>query len=160
MENANIAQIGTPEEIISNPANDYVKSFFKGVNITNVLNASHIARKSNLTIVKKEGSGLKSAIKYISDYDREFGYFVDKSNKYLGLITLSSLKKQEKVNGTILDAIINQETILDTDPISDIISIVSQAKHPIAVINKNGKYLGSISKSILLEAFDEGSDDE
>jgi len=160
MENANIAQIGTPEEIISNPANDYVQSFFKGVNITTVLSASHIARKSNLTIVKKEGSGIKSAIQYIGDYDREFGYFIDKSNKYLGLITLSSLKKQEKIGGSILDAVIKHETILDETPISDIISIVSHAKYPIPVLNSKGKYTGSISKSILLEAFDEGSDDE
>lgn len=160
MENANIAQIGTPEEIISNPANDYVQSFFKGVNITTVLSASHIARKSNLTIVKKEGSGIKSAIQYIGDFDREFAYFIDKSNKYLGLITLSSLKKQEKIGGSILDAVIKHETILDETPISDIISIVSHAKYPIPVLNSKGKYTGSISKSILLEAFDEGSDDE
>ena len=160
MENANIAQIGTPEDIISNPANEYVRSFFKGVNITTVLSASYIARKSNLTFVKKEGSGIKSAIKYLGDYDRDFAYYIDKNKKYLGLITLSSLKKQEKIGGTVLDATINQETIRDTDSINDIITIVSSAKHPIAVLNDQGKYTGSISKSILLEAFDEGSDDE
>ncbi|WP_458700742.1 glycine betaine/L-proline ABC transporter ATP-binding protein ProV [Sulfurospirillum sp. 1307] len=160
MENANIAQIGTPEEILSNPANDYVKSFFKGVNITNVLSACHIARKTNLTIVKKDGSGLKAAIRYISDYDRDFAYFIDKSNRYLGLITLASLKKQEKIGGNIFDAIIKQESILDSTPISEIISLVSKSKYPVAVVNENGKYVGSISKSILLEAFDEGVDYE
>ncbi|MDX1809861.1 MAG: glycine betaine/L-proline ABC transporter ATP-binding protein ProV [Sulfurospirillaceae bacterium] len=156
MQNANIAQIGTPEEIISNPANDYVKSFFKGVNVTSVLSASHIARKTNLTIVKKEGSGIKSAIQYMSDYDREFGFFVEKNNKYLGCLTMSSLTKQQKLGGTIYDAIIEQETILETTPISDIISLVAKAKNPIAVLGEDGKYKGSISKSILLETFDEG----
>lgn len=156
MQNANIAQIGTPEEIISNPANDYVKSFFKGVNVTSVLSASHIARKTNLTIVKKEGFGIKSAIQYMSDYDREFGFFIEKNNKYLGFLTMSSLSKQQKLGGTIYDAIIEQETILETTPISDIISVVAKNKNPIAVIGEDGKYKGSISKSILLETFDEG----
>ncbi|WP_331776069.1 glycine betaine/L-proline ABC transporter ATP-binding protein ProV [Sulfurospirillum sp. 1612] len=156
MENANIAQIGTPEEIISNPANDYVKSFFKGVNVTSVLSASHIARKSNLTIVKKEGSGIKSAMQYMSDYDRDFGFFVEKNNKYLGCLTMASLSKQQKLGGTIYDAIIEQETILENTPISDIISVVASHKNPIAVVGEDGKYKGSISKSILLETFDEG----
>jgi len=156
MENANIAQIGTPEEIISNPANDYVKSFFKGVNVTSVLSASHIARKLNLTIVKKEGSGIKSAIQYMSDYDRDFGFFVEKNNKYIGCLTIDSLNKQQKLGGTIYDAVIERETILESTPISDIISLVASTKHPIAVVGEDGKYRGSISKSILLETFDEG----
>ena len=156
MENANIAQIGTPEEIISNPANDYVKSFFKSVNVASVLSASHIARKSNLTIVKKEGTGIKSAIQYMSDYDRDFGFFIEKNNKYLGCFTMESLSKQQKLGGTIYDAIIEQETILESTPISDIVSLVASRKNPIAVVSEDGKYKGSISKSILLETFDEG----
>ena len=39
MQGGEVSQIGTPEEIISNPANDYVKSFFQGVDVTSVLSA-------------------------------------------------------------------------------------------------------------------------
>jgi glycine betaine/proline transport system ATP-binding protein len=159
MQGGEISQIGTPEEIISNPANEYVKSFFKGVDVTSVLSASHIARKTNLTIVKKEGSGLKSALQYLSDYDRDFGYLIEKNNKYVGTLTQNSLKKQQKIGGTLEDAIVFSETILDTTPISEFIGLVASAKYPVAVVNEKGIYKGSISKSILLEAFDEGSED-
>jgi glycine betaine/proline transport system ATP-binding protein len=159
MQGGEIAQIGTPEQIINTPANDYVKSFFKGVDVTSVLSATHIARKSNVTIVKKDGSGIASAIKYMSDYDREFGYYIEKNNKLIGTITLSALKRAQKNEGVIEDALISCEMIEENQSIGDIIGIVAKAKYPVAVVDAKGTYKGSISKSILLEALDEGGED-
>lgn len=48
MQNGEVCQVGTPEEIINQPANDYVRSFFKGVDVTSVLTASHIVKKITL----------------------------------------------------------------------------------------------------------------
>jgi len=160
MQNGEISQIGTPEEIINNPANDYIKAFIQGIDVTSILNASHIARKSNITIVKKEGSGIKSALKYIKDYDRDFAYLIGKDNFYLGTLSVKSLKREEKRSGTIEDAIIENETILESTSISDFIGTVASSKYPIAVIDEKGKYKGSISKTLLLETLDEGVENE
>ena len=111
MEGGEVVQIGTPEEIINNPVNDYVKSFFKGVDVTSVLTASHIARKVRPTIVNKEGTGIKTALTYIGDFDEDYAYFVEKSGKYIGLLTLESLKEQRKIDGNIHDAIIDEKPI-------------------------------------------------
>lgn len=160
MENGVVSQVGTPEEIISNPANDYVKSFFKGVDVTSVLHASHIVKKTKSTIVNKEGTGIKTAIQYITDFDDDYGYLIAKSGKYLGVLTLESLKEQQKAGGTINDAIINEVTIQDDTPISDIISDVAANAFPSAVVDEKGKYKGTISKSRLLKLFDEGVENE
>ena len=160
MQNGEICQVGTPEEIINNPANDYVKSFFKGVDVTSVLNASHIVKKTHSTIINKESTGIKSALQYISDFDEDYCYFVEKSGKYIGLLTVESLKKQQKSNGTIHDAIINEKTINENLPISEFISDIANNIYPTAVIDDNGKYKGTISKSRLLKVFDEGVDNE
>ncbi len=158
MEGGEIAQIGTPEEIINKPANDYVRSFFKGVDVTSVLNASHIARKVRPTIVNKEGIGIKSALQYIGDYDEDYAYFVEKSGKYIGLLTLESLKEQREKNGTIHDAIIEEQAINENLQVSDFIATVAQHSFPTAVVNDEEKYIGTISKSRLLKVFDEGVD--
>lgn len=160
MQHGEISQIGTPEEIINNPANDYVKSFFKGVDVTSVLNASHIATKVRSTIINKEGTGVKSALQYLSDFDDDFAYFVEKSGKYLGLLTLDSLKEQKKLGGTIKDAIIDEKPINENLQISEFISDIAAHKYPTAVIDDKGKYKGTISKSRLLKIFDEGVDYE
>ena len=158
MQNGEVVQIGTPEEIINEPANDYVKSFFKGVDVTSVLNASHIAKKVKSTIINKEGVGIKSALQYIGDYDEDYAYFIEKSGKYIGLLTVDSLKEQKKINGSIHDAIIDEKPINENLQISEFISDVAGHAYPSAVISDDGKYKGTISKSRLLKVFDEGVD--
>jgi glycine betaine/proline transport system ATP-binding protein len=160
MQNGEVCQVGTPEEIINQPANDYVRSFFKGVDVTSVLTASHIVKKSHSTIINKESTGIKSALQYISDFDEDYCYFIEKNGKYIGLLTLESLKKQQKSNGTIHDATINEQTINESLPISEFISDIANNIYPTAVIDDNGKYKGTISKSRLLKVFDEGVDNE
>lgn len=37
MQNGEVVQVGTPDEILNNPANDYVRTFFRGVDISQVV---------------------------------------------------------------------------------------------------------------------------
>ncbi|MEA3383145.1 MAG: glycine betaine/L-proline ABC transporter ATP-binding protein ProV, partial [Campylobacterota bacterium] len=156
MQNGEISQIGTPEDIISNPANDYIKSFFKGVDVTSVLTAAHIVKKVHSTIINKEGTGVKSALQYIADFDENYAYFLEKSGKYIGLLSVESLNEQKKLGGTIHDAIVNECSINENLQISEIISDIAEHTYPTAVVNDDGKYKGTISKSKLLKVFDEG----
>ncbi|NQY22128.1 MAG: glycine betaine/L-proline ABC transporter ATP-binding protein ProV [Campylobacteraceae bacterium] len=158
MQNGQISQIGTPEEIINKPANDYVRSFFKGVDVTSVLRASHIVKKVHSTIINKESTGIKSALQYIADFDEDYGYFMEKSGKYLGILTVDSLKAQKDINGSLHAAIIDEKAISQDLAISDFISDIADHIYPTAVIDENGKYKGTISKSRLLKVFDEGVD--
>lgn len=158
MKEGETMQIGTPEEIINNPVNDYIRSFFKGVDVTSVLTASHIAKKVRSTIINKESTGIKSALQYISDFDEDYGYFLEKSGKYIGLLTVDSLKEQKELGGTIHDAIIDEKAISEDLPISEFISDIASHVYPTAVVDSEGKYKGTISKSRLLKVFDEGVD--
>ena len=158
MQNGQISQIGTPEEIINKPANDYVRSFFKGVDVTSVLRASHIVKKVHSTIINKESTGIKSALQYIADFDEDYGYFMEKSGKYLGILTVDSLKAQKDINGSLHAAIIDEKAISQDLAISDFISDIADHIYPTAVIDEKGKYKGTISKSRLLKVFDEGVD--
>ncbi len=160
MENGVISQIGTPEDIINNPANDYVRSFFKGVDVTSVLSASHIVNKNRSTVINKDSTGIKSALQIISDYDEDYAYFLEKNGKYIGVLTLESLKEQQKSGGTIHDAVIKQDSIHEDQQISDFISDIAKHEFPTAVTTEEGKYKGTISKGRLLKVFDEGVDNE
>nr|WP_237673276.1 glycine betaine/L-proline ABC transporter ATP-binding protein ProV [Malaciobacter halophilus] len=160
MQHGEISQIGTPEEIINNPANDYVRSFFKGVDVTSVLNASHIVKKNHSTIINKPSFGIKSALQYISDFDEDYAYFIEKNGIYIGLLTVDSLKEQQKIGGSLHDAIIKQDSIDENLQISEFISDIAEHTFPTAVVDEKGKYKGTISKSSLLKVFDEGVENE
>ncbi|RLA73650.1 MAG: proline/glycine betaine ABC transporter ATP-binding protein ProV [Epsilonproteobacteria bacterium] len=156
MEGGCIAQIGTPDEIINNPANNYVRSFFQGVDVTAVLTATHIVRKTRPTIIQRDGFGIKSALQYISDYDENFAYYIKKDNTYIGLVTVESLKIQQEKNGNLIDAVVQQTPIDEETQISDFMGDVANYNYPVAVVSKTGKYKGTISKSRLLNILDEG----
>ena len=160
MQGGEVVQIGTPEEIINEPANDYVKSFFKGVDVTSVLTASHIAKKVRPTIINKESTGVNSALQYMADFDEDYAYFIEKSGKYIGILTLDSLKEQKKNKGNLYDAVSCNKAINENLQIFEFISDVVDYNYPIPVVSDEGKYKGTISKSRLLRVFDEGVDHE
>ena len=53
MEGGRVVQVGTPEEILSNPADEYVSSFFRGVDVATIYTASDIALKDNVTVIRR-----------------------------------------------------------------------------------------------------------
>lgn len=156
MEGGEISQIGTPEEIISNPVNKYVKSFFHGVDVTSVLSASYIVKKNMPTVIQKEGFGIKAALKYMEDFEEDYAFYLTKNHKFLGVLTRDKLNKSNSIDEAIVDGI----TVIDSTPISDIIGIVANCAFETVVVDKDGKYQGSISKKRLLVALGEGVENE
>ena len=152
MQDGVISQIGTPEEIISNPANDYVRSFFQGVDVTSVLSASHIVKKNIPTLIRKEGFGVKAAIKYMEHFESDYAYYLTKTGHYLGVITTESLQ----TNKTLEEAIVDTTSIKNSTPINELIGTVAESSFQTVVVDEQGKYQGSISKTKLLKTLDEG----
>ena len=86
MQNGEVVQVGTPDEILNNPANDYVRTFFRGVDISHVFSAKDIARRTPNGIIRKRRFGPRSALKLLQDEDREYGYLVERGNKFVGVV--------------------------------------------------------------------------
>lgn len=156
MQGGEVIQVGTPDDILHNPANDYVRSFFKGVDVSNVFCAKDIASKSKLTLIKKDSSeGLRSGLQLLNEHERDFGYVIDKSNRFIGVVSSSSLHDVIKNKQTLAEAIIDEvKPILADTSIRDIISIVAQAPCAVPVIDEQHKYVGVVSKARLLETLD------
>ena len=53
LKDGELVQEGTPEDILLNPANDYVQSFLQDVNRTKVLNATHAVNPARLTLTMR-----------------------------------------------------------------------------------------------------------
>lgn len=84
---------GTPDEILNNPANDYVRTFFRGVDISQVFSAQRYCRRSPVGLIHKTpGFGPRSTLKLLQDEDREYGYVIERGNKFVGIVSIDSLK--------------------------------------------------------------------
>lgn len=156
MQNGEVVQVGTPDEILNNPANDYVRTFFRGVDISQVFSAKDIARRTpNGLIRKTHGFGPRSALKLLQDEDREYGYVIERGNKFVGAVSIDSLKaaltQQQGLDAALIDAPLAVDA---QTPLSELLSHVGQAPCAVPVIDEDQQYVGIISKGMLLRALD------
>lgn len=96
MQDGRFVQIDTPEQIVSNPANDYVKSFFRNVDVTQVFKAGDIARQDvepgdGVREVSADAS-LDEVLSVVADADGP-APVVDSDGKRLGAISKTALLK-------------------------------------------------------------------
>lgn len=161
MQGGEVVQVGTPEDILNNPANDYVRTFFRGVDISQVFSAKDIARRRGALIRKTPGFGPRAALKLLEDEDREYGYVLERGQKFIGVVSIESLKTALKANQSLESALLDSPAAVQADmPLSELISHVAAAPCAVPVINEDNNYIGIISKAMLLQALDKEGGNE
>ncbi|PWC09976.1 proline/glycine betaine ABC transporter ATP-binding protein ProV [Brenneria roseae subsp. americana] len=156
MHGGEVIQVGTPDEILNNPANDYVRTFFRGVDISHVFSAKDIARRRPVTLIRKTpGVGPRSALKILQDEDRDYGYVLERGQKFIGIVSIDSLKQALKAQQPLEQALLSDPAPVPADmSLNELISQVAQAPCAVPVIGENNEYIGIISKGMLLQALD------
>lgn len=154
MEGGKVVQVGAPDEILKNPANDYVKSFFRNVDVTAILTAGDIARKKTVTVIEREGAGVASALERLRSNDEDYGYVVTSDQHYRGVVSMQSLLETEQNGGSLSDAFIDAAPLNGNTPLSELIGQVAASGFYLPVVGDDGHYLGVISRATLLRAID------
>jgi len=158
MKNGQVVQVGTPEEILRNPADDYVRSFVRGVDASAVFKAGDIARKSQVVVSEQPGKGSRAALKMLEDQDRNYAYVVSPSHQYLGVVSADSLRSA--LDGHVGPLGLGHAFLPDVQPIAadeavnGLYGQVAQCPYPVPVTAPDGKFQGAISKTTLLKFLD------
>ncbi len=157
MEGGSVVQIGTPEDIVTNPANEYVRSFFYGVDVSKVFNAGDIAEKKALTVFERPGVNVRAALAQLRDHNRSLAVVLERGNKFRGLVSTKTLARAESGGGEAKwdDAFIPGVAAAPQDMgLAEVLSLVSGSEHPVPVTGDDGVYLGIIDHKILLQTLD------
>lgn len=149
MKDGLVEQIDTPENILSNPASDYIKDFVQDIDRAKVLQAQNIMRKPTTTIHLKAGP--KVAVKEMEADGISSIFVVDSERKLQGLVTVDDAIKAAKEKKTLADILKNDfyKTGPDTY-IQDLIDKAVDSKYPLAVVGEDGKLLGIIVRVSVL----------
>ena len=160
MQNGSVIQVGTPDEIVLNPANDYVRSFFRNVDVSQVFKAGDVARKVQVTIIDRQGVSAASALERMNKYDRDFAIVIGRDKTYHGMVSRDAIIEnvRTKTADAYRDAFIAEiEPIQSNEPLSSVLGRVAGSRWPVPVVDDQNRYVGSISKSTLLETLDRAS---
>jgi len=137
MQDGQVIQVGTPDEILSQPANDYVRAFFRGVDLANVFSARDIVSRKQMPLIKKHTTdGPGNALRQLKDQEREFGYVVDRSRRFLGVVSVESLGQAVKNKGSLEQALLADiQPILGDTSLNELISQVASAPCQVPVVD-------------------------
>ena len=153
MRDGEIVQIATPEELVINPADEYIESFIEGASAAKVLTARHIMDPDVITISTNNVEFEPTISKVKSE--RERGSFViDENRKLLGRIWLHKLidaSRDEMLRAGWAEQIEPALTTTLDATLSEAFPLVIETRFPVAVVDEEGTLLGQITKNKLLE---------
>lgn len=152
LRDGELVQIGTPEEITTHPADDYVAKFVRGVDMSKILTVKDVMKKPSPRILLKDGPNL--ALRTMKQHGLSSLFVVDKERILKGIITVdTALEAREKGITSLQEIELDQGPVVSEDTlIQDTIGIMAESKLPMAVVNNENKLLGIIVRGAVLAA--------
>lgn len=148
-----LVQCGTSEDILSNPADDYVRDFIEDVNRGRVLTTGSAKVDS---IVVRETASPKEVLTLLKDADTAVTYVVDDKGKILGAMTDSRARRAAQAAATNLKGLYEPVLTAAEDMVlEEALPMTLECDYPLAVVDEDGKMVGSLSKDEIINALAE-----
>ncbi len=155
-----IRQIGTPEQILSEPADDYVEAFVQNVDRTKVLTASTIMHRYPTITLPREGCS--AAVRTMEKSTVSSVLAVDGDRRLLGIVTIEDAVEMRKQKERDIMKIVRNDlfTTRKETSIYDLLATAIETQYPIAVVDDNGKLMGAVDRATIMGEVNKLTDDE
>ncbi len=149
MKDGKIVQIGTPEDILNNPTNEYIEDFIKDIDRSKILQAKNIMIKQMAVAYLEKGP--KVALEEMKNNQISSLYVVDRNKTLYGIVTIDDTINAIKENKSLKD-ILKDDYFITTPEVyvQELIPKASETKYPIAVVDENNKLKGIIVRVSVL----------
>jgi glycine betaine/proline transport system ATP-binding protein len=153
MRDGVVIQIGTPEEILAAPADDYVAEFVRDVRRTSVVTLRTLMEQPILQL--RESQSPKEAMDAMSQKGLVSSFVVDRHGCYLGVVSFAAAA-EAAVRGdeTLVDACIDNEcpTLVVDTPVESALPIVQHEEGALPVTDGDGRLVGTVQPSSVMDA--------
>jgi len=155
MKDGKIVQEGTAEDILTNPADEYVEKFVEDVDLSKVITAETVM-KNPIEIASFDHDGPKAALRKMKTAGIS-SIFVQHKGKLQGLVSADDAVRALKEGMKDLTGILQTDiaSVLPDTSASELFPLLAESS-PVAVVNAEGKLKGVIVKGTLLAALSEG----
>ncbi|MGP7959204.1 quaternary amine ABC transporter ATP-binding protein [Sanguibacter sp. A247] len=152
MRSGRIVQIGTAEEILTAPADDYVAQFVADVDRTRVLTASSVMLRPG--VVLPVAAGPRRAARAMREAQVAAAFVVDRDRVLLGVVRDDDVVAAARAGATRLESLVSSEvaTVDENTPLSEVFAPSAESVVPVAVTDAQGRLLGVVPRVTLLEA--------
>jgi len=155
MKDGVIEQIGTAEDILNEPASEYVEAFVEKVDRKAIITAGSLMfTKPTVIQLEKEGPG--SVIRKMRATGSDALPVIDKQRCFIGFIWLPRVLEAQKQNKSTIQEFITTDcpSVYEEYTVEEMLPLITGTKSPIAVVDHDkGKLLGVVTQtSLVIEA--------
>jgi glycine betaine/proline transport system ATP-binding protein len=151
MKDGQIMQIGTGEEILTNPANDFVREFVEDVDRSKVLTAENIMVPALTTNIEIDGPNV--ALQRMRKEEVSMLLAVDRKRQLKGSLTAESAREARKNELSLKEVIDkNVQKVQKDTLVSDIFNLIYDSPTPLAVVDDNDRLMGVVIRGTVIGA--------
>lgn len=156
MKDGAIVQVGTPEQILTAPADEYVARFVEDVDITKVLTAESVMKRSE-AVADLRTDGPRAALRKMRKHNIAHLFVVDHNHRLVGIVSADAAanlaaRGEEQLAEAICTEI---KTVFPDTPAQDLFGIMADLPYPLAVVDEYNKFKGLIVRGTLVAALAE-----
>lgn len=153
MRDGVVIQIGTPEEILAAPADDYVAEFVRDVRRTSVVTLRSLMEQPMLQL--RESESPAQAMEQMSHVGAVSAFVVDARGRYLGVVSFAAaVKAKQRGDETLVNACVDNEcpTLVVDTSVESALPIVQHEEGALPVTDGDGRLVGSVHASSVVNA--------
>lgn len=157
MKEGRIVQIGTPEQIVMDPADDYVEEFVGAVSRTRVIAARNIMAEPRHWISPQDRDP-RELLRHMDRHNLECVFVTDTARRLVGVLTREELAGQGRPprDAEPSGRSARVPAVPPDAPLSEVVERAAATSKPIPVLDESGRILGVISRSRLLRELSHG----
>ncbi|MBB6446249.1 quaternary amine ABC transporter ATP-binding protein [Bacillus benzoevorans] len=150
MRDGSIIQLGTPEQILMNPANEFVEKFVEDVNLSKVLTASHVMKRAEKISADR---GPRVALEIMRKQGYSSIFVVDRKQKLLGALTAEQARAAIDQNAAISEVMTTDiPTVSEGTLLTDLMETIATSSLPLSVVDTEKKLKGIVIRGAVIGA--------
>ena len=151
MKDGEVVQVGTPEEILTDPANDYVTRFTESVDRGRVVTASSIMLTQPIVVrIRKDGP--EAIIRKMREKRLYALPVIGTDEQFLGEIRLKDVLRLRKEGTRDISSIVMKEvpSVLENMTVEDMLPLLPKVQQALPVVDENNRLKGVVSTSAII----------
>lgn len=151
MKDGEVVQVGTPEEILTDPANDYVTRFTESVDRGRVVTASSIMLTQPIVVrIRKDDP--EAIIRKMREKRLYALPVIGADEQFLGEIRLKDVLRLRKEGVRDISSIVMKEvpSVLESMTVEDMLPLLPKVQQALPVVDENNRLKGVVSTSAII----------
>ena len=152
MRDGVIVQVGTPEEIMAHPADEYVAEFTRDVRRSTVITVRYLMERCT-TVVNAADTPMK-AMEAMREAEAVSAFVVAESDRYLGELSFAEAADAQRHGDSTVETAVNRRfpSVSAEDSVEGAIPSLSAQGNVLPVVDEEGTLVGEIHRDTLIAA--------